>query len=291
MRGPGFQRIDADPKPHISGIGADLARTSHTTTHERDKDRKMTDLTGSTALITGSARGIGKAIALGYAQLGANIVLNYPANAAGAEQALAEVREHGVEGIAVRADISKPADVDRLYAEATKQFGSLDIIVANAGVELPGVPIVELSDEQIDRLVDINVRGAFMTMQRASKNVADNGRVIFISSSSTVAPVAGMATYASTKLAGRYFAGVLAIELAGRGVTVNCILPTAIDQAGVYRDSIPADSPYRDQVATGRIGTRIGTPGDVADAAEYLVGDLAAWVSGMTLTVTGGLSQ
>ena len=221
----------------------------------------MTDLTGKTALISGSARGIGKAIALRYAQLGANIVLNYPANAAGAEQALAKVREHGVEGIAVQADISKPADVDRLYAEATKQFGSLDIIVANAGVELPGVPIVELSDEQIDRLVDINVRGAFMTMQRASKNVADNGRVIFISSSSTVAPVAGMAIYASTKLAGRYFAGVLAIELAGRGVTVNCILPTAIDEAGVFVDSIPADSPYRDQLATGRIGTRIGTPG------------------------------
>src|SRR5918996_6562095 len=118
----------------------------------------MTDLTGKTALITGSARGIGKAIALRYAQLGAHIVLNYPANAAGAEQALAEVREHGVEGIAVQADISKPADVARLFAEAKKQFGSLDIIVANAGVELQGVPIVELSDEQIDRLVDINVR-------------------------------------------------------------------------------------------------------------------------------------
>jgi NAD(P)-dependent dehydrogenase (short-subunit alcohol dehydrogenase family) len=72
---------------------------------------------------------------------------------------------------------------------------------------------------------------------------------------------------------------------------VNCILPTAIDEAGVFVDSIPADSPYRDQLATGRIGTRIGTPGDIADAAEYLVGDLAAWVSGMTLTVTGGLPQ
>src|ERR671918_1187234 len=96
MRGPGFQRVDADPKPHISGTGADIARTSHTTTHERDKDRKMTDLTGSTALITGSARGIGKAIALRYAQLGANVVLNYPANAAGAEQALADRGEQGL---------------------------------------------------------------------------------------------------------------------------------------------------------------------------------------------------
>lgn len=169
----------------------------------------MTDLTGKTAVITGSARGIGKAIALRYAQLGANIVINYSANRANADQALKEVLAHGGQAIAVQADISQPADVDRLFTQAKEQFGSVDIVVANAGLELLGTPIADLTDEQIDRMVNVNARGALLTLQRAA----------------------------------------------------------------------------------GRIGNRIGHPSDVADAAEYLAGDLAAWVSGTTLTITGGLPQ
>ncbi|MFC8785165.1 SDR family oxidoreductase [Streptomyces nigra] len=251
----------------------------------------MTDLTGKTALITGSARGIGKAIALRYAQLGANVVINYSANAANAEQALKEAQEHGGQAIAVQADISKPADVDRLFAEAKERFGAIDIVVANAGLELLGTPIAELADEQIDRMVNVNARGALLTLQRAAQHVSDNGRIINIASTAIEGPYPGAGLYTATKAPGRYFAEVLAREVAERGITVNTIEPGPIDEAGVFIDSIPSDSPFRGLQAAGRIGNRIGTPGDVADAAEYLVGDLAAWVSGTTIIVSGGLPQ
>ncbi|MFF3950789.1 SDR family oxidoreductase [Streptomyces sp. NPDC001902] len=251
----------------------------------------MTDLTGKTAVITGSARGIGKAIALRYAKLGANVVINYASNVARGEQALAEVLKQGGQAIAVQADISKAADVDRLFAEATASFGSVDIVVANAGLELLGTAIADLTDEQINSMVDVNARGAIFTMQRAAKHVADNGRIIYIASTAIANPVAGAGLYTAVKAPGRYFAEVLARETAGRGITVNTIQPGPIDDAGVFLDSIPADSPFRGIQANGRIGDRIGSPSDVADTAEYLTSDLAAWVSGTTIAVTGGLPQ
>ncbi|MFJ4633800.1 SDR family oxidoreductase [Streptomyces sp. NPDC088847] len=253
----------------------------------------MTDLTGKTALITGSARGIGKAIALRYAQLGANIVINYSSNAANADQALKEVLARGGQAIAVQADISKPAEVDRLFTQAKEQFGSIDIVVANAGLELLGAPIADLTDEQIDRMVNVNARGALLTLQRAAKHTADHGRIMYIASTAIAGPVAGAGLYTATKAKapGRYFAEVLAREAAERGITVNTIQPGPIDEAGVFIDSIPSDSPFRGIQAAGRIANRIGTPKDVADAAEYLASDLAAWASGTTIAVTGGLPQ
>ncbi|MER6274647.1 SDR family oxidoreductase [Streptomyces sp900105755] len=251
----------------------------------------MTDLTGKTAVITGSARGIGKAIALRYAQLGANIVLNYTSNAAAADQALKEVLAHGGKAIAVKADISQAADVNRLFTQAKEQFGSIDLVVANAGLELLGAPIADLSDGQIDNMVNVNARGALLTLQRAARHTADHGRIIYIASTAIAGPVAGAGLYTATKAPGRYFAEVLAREVAERGITVNTIQPGPIDEAGVFIDSIPADSPFRGIQAAGRIADRIGKPKDVADAAEYLACDLAAWVSGTTLAVTGGLPQ
>ncbi|WP_413099359.1 SDR family NAD(P)-dependent oxidoreductase [Streptomyces sp. Inha503] len=154
----------------------------------------MTDLTGKTALITGSARGIGKAIALRYAQLGANIVLNYASSTANGEQALKEVHEHAGQAIAVQADISKATEVDRLFTEAKERFGSLDIVVANAGLELLGVPIAELSDEQIDSMFNVNAKGAILTMQRAAQHLADHGRILYIASTAIAHPVPGAAS-------------------------------------------------------------------------------------------------
>lgn len=251
----------------------------------------MTDLTGKTALITGSARGIGKAIALRYAKLGANVVINYSSNVANGEATLNEIRENAGTAIAVQADISRAEDVDRLFAEAKERFGTVDIVVANAGLELLGVPITDLSDQQIDNLVNVNARGTLLTMQRAAQNIADNGRIIYIASTAIAVPTAGAGLYTATKAAGRYFAEVLARETAERGITVNTVMPGPIDDAGVFIDSIPADSPFRDQMAAGRIGNRIGTPDDVADATEYLASELAAYVSGTTIGVAGGLPQ
>lgn len=251
----------------------------------------MTDLTGKTALITGSARGIGKAIALRYAALGANVVINYSGDTANAERTLEEVRALGADAIVIRADASDPHELERLFTESRERFGSIDIVVANAGVELIDTPIADTTEEQFDRLLAINVRGTFFTLQKAAKYVADFGRILYIGSSTTTSPVPGVGAYGSTKTGARYVVEVLALELGHRGVTVNTILPTATESAGVFTE-LPEGSPMRAMMLTMRpIGGRLGRPEDVADAAEYLAGDLASWISGQHLLVSGGAQQ
>lgn len=252
----------------------------------------MTDLTGKTALITGSARGLGKAIALRYAGLGANIVVNYASSRQPAEATVAEIEQLGAKAIAIQADMTDVADIDRLFAKAVGHFGKIDIAVVNAGIELIGLPFLDVTEEQFDRLYAINTRGAFFSLQAAARHVVDHGRIIYVGSSTTVLPVQGEALYASSKMGPRYVVGVMAQELAERGIAVNTILPTAIEGAGVFADDDP-NHPVRQKVAAqaGRIGQRMGTVDDVADAAEYLASDLAAWVSGQSLLLSGGALQ
>ncbi|MFD4562416.1 SDR family oxidoreductase [Streptomyces sp. NPDC058469] len=239
----------------------------------------MRELTGKTALITGSARGIGKAIALRYARLGANIVVNYASSAKEADATVAEIERLGAQAIAVQADTSVVPDIERLFAEAAARFGRIDIAVANAGVELIGLDFLDITEEQFDRLFAINTRGTFFTLQ-AARHVVTGGRIIYVGSSTTTVPVRGEGLYGSSKTAPRYAVQVLAQELADRGITVNTILPTAIEGAGVFTEPDPGH-PVRQFVARpGRIGRRMGTVDDVADAAEYLASDLAAWISG-----------
>ncbi|MFF1605623.1 SDR family NAD(P)-dependent oxidoreductase [Streptomyces mirabilis] len=250
----------------------------------------MRDLTGKTALITGSARGIGKAIALRYARLGANIVVNYASSAKEADATVAEIEHLGAEAIAVQADMSVVPDIERLFAEA-ERFGRIDIAVANAGVELIGIDFLDITEEQFDRLFAINTRGTFFTLQAAARHVVNGGRIIYVGSSTTTVPVRGEGLYGSSKTAPRYAVQVLAQELADRGVTVNTILPTAIEGAGVFTEPDPTH-PVRQFVARpGRIGRRMGTVDEVADAAEYLASGLAAWISGQSLLISGGALQ
>ncbi|MER5530850.1 SDR family oxidoreductase [Streptomyces sp. NPDC002677] len=251
----------------------------------------MTDLSGKTAVITGSARGIGRAIALRYASLGANVVVNYAGNKERAEATAADIERLGVRAITVQADVAVVADIERLFDEATAEFGNIDIAVANAGVEQIGIDFVDITEEQFDRLFTINTKGTFFTLQSAARRVVDNGRILYVGSTTTAVPVAREGLYGSSKIAPRYAVEVLAQELADRGVTVNTILPTAIEGAGVFTEFDP-DHPVRQFVSRpGRIGRRMGTVEDVADAAEYFASDLAAWVSGQTLLVTGGSFQ
>ena len=251
----------------------------------------MTDLSGKVALVTGSARGIGKAIAVRYAQLGADIAINYSGDEANASRTVAEIGDIGRDAIAVKADITKPAEIERLFTETLGRFGKLDIVVANAGVELVDQPILETTEEQFDRLFAINTKGTFFTLQKAAKYVSDNGRIICVGSSTTCNPVSGVGLYGASKMAGQYVVGVLGREIGKRGVTVNTILPTVIADAGVFTD-MDDDHPYRTLMQNFRpIGGRLGHPGDVADPAEYFASDIAGWVSGQHLLISGGAQQ
>lgn len=251
----------------------------------------MTDLHGKVAVVTGSARGIGKAIALRYASSGAHIVVNYCGDKTDADETLQQIRDLGADAIAVQADVSSVSDLDRLFAEALARFGKVDIVVANAGVEIMGQPMLDASEEDYDRLFAVNAKGAFFTLQLAAKHVTDNGRIIYVGSTVTDAAYPGVALYGSSKNAARYAARVLALEVGRRGVTVNTILPTAIQGAGVFTHVTPDDPFLQENAGTRPIGARMGLPADVADAAEYLAGDLATWMSGHELHITGGAPQ
>lgn len=248
----------------------------------------MTDLSGKVAVVTGSARGIGRAIAVRYAALGARVVINYFGNEAAAKQAVADCQAVGTaEVIAVKADMSKVEEIERLFRTTLEHFGQVDIVVANAGVELVDQPVLDVTEEQFDRLFATNTKGAFFTLQKAAKYVSDGGRIILIGSSSTAAPVPGTGLYSASKTAARQLVRVLALELIDRKVTVNTILPSPSAGAGVFTD-LADDAPEHEFFARLRFGQRLGRPDDAADAAEYFAGELSAYVSGQALLLSGG---
>jgi 3-oxoacyl-[acyl-carrier protein] reductase len=246
----------------------------------------MSNLHDKVALITGSARGIGRAIAERYASLGASVVVNYLSDWESAHDTVAAIERTGGRAIAVQADVARTGDLDRLFAAALDHFHRLDIVVANAGVEVIGRRMVDVTEDDFDHIFSANAKGAFFTLQLAAKHVSDGGRIIYVGSSTTAFPLPGYALYGSSKIAGQFLVEVLAKELGNRGITVNSILPTAIEGAGVFTGGVPEE--VTQFVRSFRPIARMGTVNDVANVAEYLAGDLAAFVSGQHLLVTGG---
>src|SRR5262249_52265656 len=137
----------------------------------------------------------------------------------------------------VKGDVSKLADITRLFEEAKKVFGKIHIVIANAGIELVETPVTQFTEEQFDRLFSINTKGSYFTMQQAAKQVEDGGRIIYIASSTTSFPVPGMAVYGGSKTTPRYLVDVLSKEIGHRGVTVNSIIPFAVDHSGIFAEA------------------------------------------------------
>lgn len=250
----------------------------------------MNSLKNKVALITGSVRGLGKAIAERYAALGAAIVLNYSKDAAAAEEVEKNIKAMGPRVIAVQADISKVADIKKLFDEAKKAFGKIDIVVANAGIEMVETPVTAFTEEQFDRLFSINTKGAYFTMQQAALQVEDNGRIIYIASSTTSFPVPGMAVYGGSKTTPRYMVDVLAKEIGYRGVTVNSIIPFAVDHSGIFTEAGSYPALRKSLIDSCPMG-RLAEVEDVANIAEFFASDLSSFVNGQHLLVNGGANQ
>lgn len=247
----------------------------------------MTDLKNKAAIITGSARGIGKSIALRFASKGANIVVNYSRDKESADETVREIIALGVRAISVRADVADVGEIEAMFQEALVTFGKIDIVVANAGIETIDLPVVDVTEELFDRLYSINVKGAFFTMQQAAKTVADNGRIIYVGSTTVDLPLPGIGLYGSSKAGPRYLVRVLALELGSRKITVNGVIPTAIDGAGIFTksgDNLEMREFVKKNIPMGRMGTAE----DVADVAEFFAGDLSSFISGQNLCITGG---
>lgn len=250
----------------------------------------MNRLDNKVALITGSARGLGKAIAERYAALGAGIVINYSRDKSSADEVVGNIRAMGAKVIAIQADVSRVADVERLFKEAIDAFGRIDIVVANAGIELVETPVSAFTEEQFDRVFSINTKGAYFTLQQAARHVSDNGRILYIASSTTSFPVPGMAVYGGSKTTPRYMVDVLSKEIGHRGVTVNSIIPFAVDHSGIFAD--PAAYPaLRKQLLDSCPMGRLAEVEDVANIAEFFASDLSSFVSGQHLLVNGGATN
>ena len=250
----------------------------------------MNSLKNKVALITGSARGLGKAIAERYAALGADIVINYSRDKASAEEVVNNITAMGARVIAVQADVSKVADIKRLFEEAIKAFGKIDIVIANAGIEMVETPVTEFTEEQFDRLFSINSKGAYFTMQQAALTVENNGRIIYVASSTTAFPVKGMAVYGGSKTVPRYLVDVLSKEIGYRGVTVNSIIPFAVDHSGIFVDPESYPELRKSLLDSCPMG-RLAEVEDVANIAEFFASDLSSFVNGQHLLVNGGATQ
>ncbi|WP_306209059.1 SDR family oxidoreductase [Actinoplanes sp. RD1] len=235
------------------------------------------------ALITASSRGIGRAIALRLSRDGAAVVVNYQRNEDAAKEVVATIERTGGRAVAVRADIAVPQDITRLFDEAVRAFGGLDIVVNNAGVRAFGA-VADLPLDTLDAILAVNVRGTFLAMQQAARMLRDGGRIINISTGHTREANPHVAAYGGGKTATEYFGRVLAKELGGRGITVNSVLPGLTDTDGLSPD-FRANDALLGRTPLGRLGR----PEDIADVVAFLASDDARWVTGDTIAAAGGL--
>lgn len=246
----------------------------------------MFRLDGKVALVTGASRGIGKAIAKALAGQGAHVAINYVSRAQDAQQLVDELVAGGASAEVLGFDVCDSAQVDRAIGELVKRHQKLDILVANAGISIDGL-LLRIKDEELDRMLDVNVGGALACARAAIKPMmrARSGRIVFVSSVVGETGNAGQVGYAASKAAILGMTKALAREYGSRGVTVNAVAPGFIETdmtAGIgetMRAALVAQLPLG----------RLGQAEDVAAAVAYLCSDEAAYVTGQTVRVNGGM--
>jgi 3-oxoacyl-[acyl-carrier protein] reductase len=245
-------------------------------------------LAGKVAIVTGASKGIGAEIARQLAEAGAAVVVNYASSKVGADAVVADIAKKGGKAIAVGADLSKPAEVQRLFAETKKAFDRLDILVNNAGI-YEFLPLDEVTPEHFHRQFDLNVLGLILACQEAVKLFGPSGgSIVNISSlAATFAPPGG-SVYSGTKAAVNAVTRSLAQELAKHKIRVNSINPGLIETEGTQSAGI-TDSEFESRTVAQTPLRRVGKPEDVAPMAVFLASSDSDFITGESFYISGGL--
>jgi len=248
----------------------------------------MGKLTNQVAVVTGASKGIGAGIAKALAAEGAAVVVNYSASKDGTERVVKEITDKGGKAIAVQGDVSKQADITRLFAETKKAYGKVHILVNNAGV-YAFAPLDAVTEEHFHKHFNLNVLGLLLTTKEAVKHIGpEGGSIINIGSGVSTTLPATTSVYTATKASVDAITGVLAKELGPRKIRVNSINPGMIETEGVHAAGF-AESDFRKWVETQSPLSRIGQSDDIAPTAVYLASSDSKYLTGETIRVTGGI--
>ncbi|MTK11731.1 MAG: 3-oxoacyl-[acyl-carrier-protein] reductase [Clostridiaceae bacterium] len=246
----------------------------------------MESLKGKTAIVTGASRGIGKAIAVKLAELGANLVLNYRSDSKSVEDVIKEIESKGSKAIAVQGDVSVFSDAENIVKKAVEVFGSLDILINNAGITKDGL-VLRMKEEDFDKVIDVNLKGAFNCIRHAAPVMVKQkgGKIVNISSVVGVTGNAGQINYSAAK------AGIIGVtksaarELASRGINVNAVAPGFIqtDMTEVLSDKV------KESTLNSIPLKRFGSAQDIANMVAFLVSPSADYITGQVINVDGGM--
>ena len=238
------------------------------------------------ALVTGGSRGIGAAIVQRLARDGFAVAINYASSAHEADALAAEIRDAGGRALAVRADVSKAAEVTALFDQVQAELGRIDVLVNSAGV-LSVQPLADTTDEQFERTFDINTRGTFNTLRAAATRLADGGRIVNVSSTTIALNLPGYAIYIGSKAAVESFTHVFSKELRGRQITVNAVAPGPVATELFLKGKSPELIEHFTKLPPLE---RLGQPEDIAGVVSFLAGPDSGWVNGQILRANGGIA-
>ncbi|WP_105979615.1 3-oxoacyl-[acyl-carrier-protein] reductase [Staphylococcus simulans] len=238
------------------------------------------------ALVTGASRGIGRSIALQLAEEGYNVAVNYAGNKDKAEAVVAEIKDKGVEAFAIQADVANPDEVKDMIQEVVKQFGSLDVLVNNAGITRDNL-LMRMKEQEWDDVINTNLKGVFNCIQKATRQMMKQRSGAIINLSSVVGAVGnpGQANYVATKAGIIGLTKTAARELASRNITVNAVAPGFIvsDMTDALNDDLKDQ--MKSQIPLGRFGEDT----DIANTVAFLASDKAKYITGQTIHVNGGM--
>lgn len=246
----------------------------------------MANLKNKVAIVTGSSRGLGKAVAKLLALNGANVVINYSSNKIQADEVVSEIVQSGGQAFAIQADISNPAEITKLFDQTIERYGQIDIVINNAGIMITKFTR-DTSEEDFDRTFSINTKSVFFSMREAATKMADNGRIINISSSVTRVMFPTYGVYSASKAAVEQMTKVFAKEIGNRGITANTISPGPINTElflqGKNEEAIQ-------RIAGLTAFNRIGETDDIAPVILFLASDESQWITGQNFGVNGGMA-